>query len=553
MISVILGTLLLAKSSNIKVANIAEQVIQKYKDDPFERVRILYGMELRAFQWEWWFLLDQYPDTLGYCCNRVGKTVVIQLKNLDEKLINSYEEEMIFAPKHDQAVESFKVQYNIIEKENTPINAYIKKNAAGKPLFGMGFVQFENKSSAKTFGVTSNFEGENATIQHIDELDDIPPDTLKRIMGRSIGKNRNGMPTRHRLTGVIWGKLNIWKYLKEYMDGVPDAYFRLPPVNVYMALAAGWLDIKAVRRLRQETTDDEWLRTQCLKFIETRNFIWSVRLRLSQYIGLKWGLSPIPPAPAQHFYKNPCDRVSFGLDMGAQGSGDDASDYSLQVTMSNGPHRRWVWGKTWPGTEDPEVIISDVCTYWAFFKPDGGFGDRLQANLIAQINDRLYQSGLISVNWRKWGGNEQEHWRKWAKKGLLTPINNDGWTKHNFYISLESAIRSCMQIVKLNIPRANLLVFPQVDRYKAKHLEHWKELQILIRELENLQAEKMASGYYKISRIVKKIEDKELQYNDTSKLGDDRADALAMSNYFLDYMERKNMSRNYEVAYIPGI
>ena len=80
----ILGTVLLtSKSINVKIANRAEEVIKTYKDDPFERVRILYGMELRAFQWEWWFLMDQYPDVLGNTCMRVGKTVVVQLKNLE--------------------------------------------------------------------------------------------------------------------------------------------------------------------------------------------------------------------------------------------------------------------------------------------------------------------------------------------------------------------------------------------------------------------------------------------------------------------------------------
>ena len=146
-----------------------------------------------------------------------------------------------------------------------------------------------------------------------------------------------------------------------------------------------------------------------------------------------------------------------------------------------------------------------------------------------------------------------DSWKKWAKRGLLTPLNNSGRTKHHFYTSLKMVIHSCAQISNMNIPRANLLVFPQVDRFKAKHLDHWKELQILLRELENLQSEKTQGGYYKISRIAKKIEDKELQYKDHSKLGDDRADALAMSNYFLDYLERKNISRNYEAGYIPGV
>lgn len=542
----------MAKTANVKIANRAEQVINKYRDDPFERVRILYGMELRAFQWEWWFLMDQYPDILGNACMRVGKTVVIQLKNLDDKLLNSYEEEMVVTPNYSQAIRTFQTQYDIIDRQPV-INSYVAKNAAGKLQFGQGFVEFANKSSARTFGVTSDFEGFNATIQHVDELDKIPFDRLKNIKGRATGKNRNGLPSRHRFSGVIWGKLNVFRIEQDFINNVEGAYFVLPKVNVYMGLAAGWLEKKDVMDQRMDMTDDEWLRTQCLMYVESRNFIWSARIMLSQFIGLKWGVMPSLPVFGHHFRKNDGDHIAFGLDMGAQGSGDDSSDYSLQVTLSNGPFRRWLFGKTWPGTEDPEVIISDVCRYWDFFHPDGGFGDSLQANLIAQINDRLYESHLIYVNWRKWGGNELDNWKKWAKKGLLTPLNNSGRTKHHFYTSLQMVIHSCAQIANYNIPRANLMIFPQVDRYKAKELDHWKELQILLRELENLQSERTAGGYYKISRIIKKVEDKELQYKDISRLGDDRADGLAMSNYYLDYLERKNRSSGYMAASIPGL
>lgn len=46
----------MARESKItQVANVAEKVIQRYKDDVFERFRVIYQMELRPFQWEWFF------------------------------------------------------------------------------------------------------------------------------------------------------------------------------------------------------------------------------------------------------------------------------------------------------------------------------------------------------------------------------------------------------------------------------------------------------------------------------------------------------------------
>lgn len=539
-------------AGKIQISNVADEVFKRYKDDPFERVRVLYGIKLRPFQWEWWFLMDQHADVLANACFRVGKTYVMGVKGLDEKLQTPYEEEMIFAPKHDQAVKTFKTQYDIIDKQPV-VNAFVRRNSSGKQLFGLGFVEFINSSSAKTFGVTSNFEGENATIQHVDELDDVPSDTLKRVKGRATGINRNGKPTRHRFSGVIWGKLNIWKYEDEARRGIEGAYHVLPKVNVYQGLAAGWLDKKAVMDQRREMSDDEWLRTQVLEFVESRNFIWSSKLRLSQMIGLKWNINPVVPNPGEVMQRDERELISFGLDMGAQGSGSDASDYVLEVTASKGRYRRWVYGVRWPGTADPETVINGVCELWRFFRPNGGYGDSLDANIIAMINDRLYELGYVRWNWRKLGANELDGWPKWAKRGLLTPLVNGGRIKHHFYNSLKKAIDNCSQIANLEIPSGRIFIFPQIDRYKAKELEHWKELQILIRELENLQSERTAGGYYKIDRIQKKIDDKELQFDGSSKLSDDGPDALAMSNYYLDFLEKKNLSRRYSGHYIPGV
>lgn len=530
-------------ANNISVINQAEKVIQNYKDDPFERMRVIYNVELRPFQWEWFFLMDQYPDVLCQACMRVGKTVAVQIKNLDENVIIPNEEEMVFAPKHDQAVKTRKVQNDIIEN-SAVLKAYLKKGPSGKPLFDQSSYQFYNNSTSKCFGVGSNFEGENATKQHVDELDDIPGDVLKRVLGRATGENTNGTVSRTRLTGVIWGKLNIYRYHNN-----PD-FFNLPTVNVYQGLAAGYLNKTKVMQQRSEMSDEEWLRTQCLYFVESRNFIWESRLKLAQLIGFKWGLSPIPLQPGK-INKSKGELISFGLDMGAQGAGDDASDYSLQVVSGVGPYRRWLYGKTWPGTTDPEVIINEVCAAWAFFTPDGGYGDSLDANLIAQINDRLYELGYTSYNWRVLGANEMDGWQKWAKRGLLTPMVNTGKSKHHFYNSLKKCIDNCTQLNEKQV--GNILVFPQVDREKAKHLDHWKELQILTRELANLQAERTNSGYYKISRIAKKIDDKELQFEGTSKLGDDRADGLAMANYYLDYLQSKHKTANYSAAYVAGV
>jgi len=509
------------------VGNVADQVLQKYKHDDFEFVRMIFGKELRPFQWEWWFLMDEHADVLVKACPRVGKTVDIALKNLKDALTNPHEEVGVFAPKHDQSVNSFKPAFEIIESQEV-VKAFIKRNAIGKLDYSKSYVNFLNHSAEKCFGVNSNFEGENVTILHVDELDDIPPDAMKRIFGRTVGKNRNGLPTRKRLSGVIWGKLNIWKFDQD------PSFFTLPPVDVYQALAGGYLDLKSVQDSRTSLTDDEWLRTMCLLYVESRNFIWSTWLHTSQLIGLRWNICPIPPLKETKFRKR--GSISFGLDMGHQGGGADASEYSLQVTEAVGQYERWLFGRNWSPDTDPDQLIGEICDYWEFFNPDIGFGDALDANLIAQINEELYRRGLTYYNWHLAGKNDQEGWKDWARHGLMTPIHNSGRTKHYMYMSLRNAIYNSMNISDA-APTGRIFVFPLVDREKSKKSESWRELQMLISELSNLVAEKMPSGFYKIQRYKKKIDDPELQIvGGSRKLGDDRPDALAMSHYGLDYV-----------------
>lgn len=530
------------------IGQTADLVLQKYKDDPFERMRLVYNKELRPFQWEWFFLMDEHPDILCKACPRVGKTVGIALKGLDETAMYPDEEQMVFGPKYDQAVNAFKPAYDVIA--NAPVlQAFIKKNAAGKDEFGKGFVEFINNSSTRCFGVGSNFEGFNSTILHVDELDDVPADILKRIFGRTIGINKSGLPTRKRLSGVIWGKLNIY----DFDENDPD-FFTLPPVDVYQAMAGGFLAKKDVLHERRRMSSEEWLRTMCLHYVEGRNLVWESWLKISQMIGLRWNLKPIPPGSGEYPKRG---WVSFGLDMGHQGTGDDASDYSLQVTEGIGKYRRWIWGRIWPPDADPNDIIRDIVEYWAFYRPDMGFGDSLDANLIAQINTALWEKGLVGFDWRHAGANDQNGWAKWAWEGLLTPIHNNGRTKHHFYTSLQRSIKGVMGYAESGELQGNVFIFPLLDRELARRkLPSWEDLQMTLRELGNLVGERLNSGILKIVRKNKTFDDKEMEESGSLRLKDDRPDALAMSHYGLDFLHGRHSSgsgSDIKVSYLRGI
>jgi hypothetical protein len=527
------------------VGAVAQQVIDKYKADPFERMRIIYKRELRPMQWEWWFLMDENPDVVCIACPRVGKTVGITLKNLDEQICYPYEDFMYFAPRHDQAVNAFEPAYDTIN-DSEVLSAFVERNAAGKLELGKGFVKFINKSNTRCFGAGSNFEGYNATGLYVDELDDIPNDILKRMFGRAIGKNKSGLPTRKRLSGVIWGKLNLYEF-----DQKDESFFTLPKMGVYQALAAGFLSKKDVLHQRGRMTAEEWLRTMCLKYVESRNLIWEAWLHVSQMVGLMWNLTPVPPLDGATYSKK--GSVSFGLDMGHQGGGADASEYSLQVVEMVGRYRRWVWGCTWAPDANPNDIIEDICKYWAYYQPDIGFGDALDANLIAQINEELYKRSLVYSNWQWAGKNQEEGWREWAKAGLLTPIHNLGRTKHYMYKSLRNAIYNATTLDS-TAPSGDVFIFPMIDRSKCdKKLPSWLELQQTIRELGNLTTEQLPSGILRIERRNREFQDDQLGESGVIKLGDDRPDSLAMANHGLDYIEsRYSTGTEVKMAYVRG-
>ena len=530
-ILIIFLTVLLKMANNIVIkGDVALQVVDKYRHDPFERFRLLYDMNLRPFQWEWFFLLKENPMALGYASPRIGKTVGFEFTDLDDEVLNAKDECLIFAPKLEQAANSFRYQYDTVMRSEF-LRALVRRNAAGKLEISKNGMELINGSRVKCIGILSDFEGENGSIIRVEELDDIPDDRLKRALGRGLATNSNGLPTRYRFTGVIWGKLNIWKYSED------ENYFTLPPMDVYDAIAAGYIGKKEAQILRAQMSDDEWLRTMCCMFVESRNFIWSSWLHNSQLIGLAWNLAPVPYMPDAIYQRGNDSVVAFGLDMGAQGTSDDASDYALEVVEGSvrSGARRWLNGLTLPPDSEPDTIIRQVVQFWEFYRPQLAFGDARDANLIAQINEELYSRGLVHFDWKRLGKNDKDGWSKWAAKGLMTPLHNSGPRKHEMYTSLRNAINNCVNVGKPEYV-GTYFVFPQVDRDKANDplRPSWGHLQKLMRELANLVAEPLPSGYYKIERYKKKINDAELGFSGTLNLGDDTTDALAMANFALD-------------------
>lgn len=512
---------------NIQITDIADAVIQKYVKSPLNFAKFIAQFEPRPLQWGWFTLMDKYNSYIGTSAPRTGKTKGVAFKLLYWLCKNRDEDLRIWAPRFEQARESFVYIYEWVS--NSPaLKAFVARSAAGKQLLDLTKLQFKNGSNIKLFGVNSKREGTNATILWCEEYDWFPPDIIPLIFDRGSAINTNGQPTRYILTGTIEGKGNIFQAMEA------KEWYTLPTVDVYQGLAVGILDEEAVKKTREQVTDDEWLRKFCLIPTEARNFIWESKLRLSQYVGLKWGIEPVTVIPGLRYGRMEGSRISFGLDMGAQGSGDDASEYALKVNEMIGPYRRSLFAKTWEPTEDPGVIINDMADIWAFFRPDGGYGDSLDANLTALVNEELYNRGLIDYDWKMFGDNSAAAWREWREFGLLTPLVNTGPVKHNMYTSLQKAIHNVSYMDNPEFT-GNVMIYPQMQSHKDD--EQNINLSRNIRELANLGYEKSAAGYYKIQRIKKKIDDAKLGVRGKLKLGDDIPDADAMTNYHLDYLQ----------------
>jgi len=532
-------------AGRIEIANRAEKAIKKIIDNDIEFYRkFARPYPPDAYQYMWLQEYSNHNRCVHPATPRTRKTTTASL-HFFRKIFKHRDVEVLHvAPRVDQAKsQGYRNVYEWIAQSEL-LKAFVKRSATGKLMLYDDHLELYNGSKYRTFGIDSKFEGFNATDIWIDETDDIPEDGFKKVFDRGLAKNKNGLPTFYLLTGMIKTRGNLYRF-----ENDPLWHVVQPRMDLYLAIQLGVINLEDAKTARGMYTQEEWLRLMHLIYVESKNFIWESKLWKSQIVGLKWGLKPERVLPNRVFKRIPGSIIAIGLDMGAQGSGEDASEYALEVVQGFGRYRRWLYSKVWPPTIDPSVLINDVVRIWEYFRPDGGYGDALGANLITQINTELYERGLVDYDWSLFGDNSAKAWREWAECGLLTPLRNSGMVKHAMFMSLKTALDNISNLEDED-STGNVFIFPQEDRSVTR--EEWQELTILLRELSNLTAERTKAGYLSIGRIKKKIEDTDVGFSGTIKLGDDRADALAMANYFLDFKMKEFGQQDFKVAATVG-
>jgi hypothetical protein len=500
------------KTGDIRIANRAEKEILKYAHNTPLWLKHICNFELRPMQAIWMNEIEQHPYVLLMAPPRMGKTQLIELLCLKDTATRPFEDGRTWAPKEDQAKTSLKYQLSAIEISE-PLSAFIAIRDGKRQKSTSGYA-FWNMSNWKCFGENSNFDGENATIIRCEEFDDMNWKIyVDRILQRGAAQNRNGMPTRVRLTGTIQeGRGNIFRIVND------EKYYQCTPFDVYDGLAIGIYDKQLVELARQENTAEDWLRIYLLKFTEARNYIWESWVRQALMAGKAADYRGVPFVPGGKY--NPTGRVTLAVDMGHSGESADASVYSMQVFEHIGSKSIWLNGKRWAATTDTSLIKEDIVQWWAFYQPDYAYGDALKADLISEVNDMLYRERLISVNRNLFPENSAANWKNW----IFSPIWNTGQTKWNGAQILQQKIRS-----------GNLIIpyFSPDDDSEIARAAH-----SFVANLKNIRLSKTNARYGTLEPIKKQI-------------GDDDFDAAWMA--ILCANDRLPAAVNFEMLGTSGV
>jgi len=423
------------KKSHIKLANRAEKEIKKFVDNNYLWLKHICNFECRPPQVVWADEIEKNPYIVIMAPPRFGKTNLVELMCLKDTATHPWEEGRTWAPKEDQAKNSLKYQLSAIENSEV-LSAYIAVRD-GKRQKSTKHYEFWNGSNWKIFGQNSNFEGENATIIRAEEFDDMDWDIwTKRIIERGSAKNRNGLPTRIRITGTIQeGKGNMYRVVED-----PE-YYTATLFDVYDGLALGIYDEKLIEHAKKQTSPEDWLRIYLLKFTEAKNYLWEKWIRHAQKRSIEINYEGVPYEPGGRYDAQ--GRVVAGLDMGHSGESKTASYYSFQVWEIIGNTAVWLNGKRWPPTANTKQIKEEVIAWWDFYRIDYAYGDALKADMIADINDMLYAERLISVDRSAFPENSPSNWKNW----VFSPVWNTGQTKWNGAQILQSKLRNGEMII----------------------------------------------------------------------------------------------------------
>jgi len=498
--------------SDITVRSRAEEEIMRYADSDLLWMKHVLNFTPRPQQLMYMAQMDAHPFLSLVATQRSGKSWAIQAKALKWAACKRGEDIRLFAPAVYQSRKNLQEMVDLILGSSI-LMSYVETRLGRRQLSATKFTLM-NGSNGEAFGQESNLDGVNATVIWTDEFDDIDQEVFKnRILPRGAAINMNGMPTRVICSGTIQEEQgNLYSLSQD------PQFFKPPMFTIYHAMQADMIDPGFFELLKEQLTPDEWLRIALCMYKGGRQFFQKNSLRLMQRRGAEMKCAVVLPSHGKEYQTD--GTVSFGLDMGAQGQQTTSSKYSLTVTERVGLWKRWIYGREWAPTTDPKIIKRDIVELWNYYRPVGGFGDAFDSNLIADINDQLYDLGIVGYSRKKEGTEENctANWDKWP----LQPIRFTGYSKHWMFKTLRDDIFEQRYFTPMPDSTEDDRWDPAKARTFVDPAEGEKALIKFIVQCRNIRAERAPAGQHYLYTMIK------------PRLGDDNVDSAAMANAFLE-------------------
>lgn len=489
-----------SRTERVELANIAEREIQKHADDNVLWIKNILGIDLDPIQTLKMELMDEHFDTVDVSARRTRKTTAKELHTLKRLAVEPNHEHNVVAPKEDQSKESFKIIAEAVRRSPV-LSAYLRWKDGKRQLSDMS-LEFNNYSRSRCFGITSNLDGINSTIADVEECDDLDEDRLRdRFLLTRLGTETlfsQGTKTRKsvRITGVYKGAGLLEKFAND------ENYFLLPTIDVWMGVAMGIIDRRAVETDMVGMTDDMILRSLLCKATSAKNFFHERHLRRMMTRGNMRDLSPAVPMPGEIYKPRAANSVrGLFLDIGGHGESDHPSRYAATALEFLDNNVFWLYGRDWEATTSKELIVTDMVDLWDYFRPSEKicYGDAYGAAIISDICDALFERGLVRINRRHFAGSSATAWANWP----MIPIRMDGFMKHAAYTYAQQWIHSGR-------------VFAPLVTDQNRLEPEYAALEKTIEQLKNIRSKKTSHNYDSYQMVKKAIGD---DYADTWGLG----------------------------------
>lgn len=474
-----------SSKQRLKLANQAEIEIQRYAHDHYLWHKHLHNVELDPIQVLKCVEMDQNKNTVDFSCRRTGKTATKELYLLKFLACNADQELGIVAPRVAQS--EVALRYHLEAIQRSPILAAYIRYERGRPRLADGSYQFANGSKAAAYGIMSQVDGGDLTAASLEEVDDMPKERLYSNFLLMLGSTRRLGASQDskndpqiRITGVMKGA----DTLSELIDS--GEYHCLPLVDVHLGIEMGIINEAFMLSMQVQLPSSEYIRQLLCINVSATNLIWEKYVRRALQVGLMARLEIAGPLPGMQYEKK--GLVSFGYDAGGHGENPASSKHALVVSEQVGNFITFPYVRTWPAGADDGIVRRDLLALCEYFSPDMASGDAYGVGMLTQLNDDLFEQGLVKIDRRTIGEGDStaSTWPEWP----FSPMRFEGMVKH----SMAQALRSVFHAKQAAIPYFD-------DSDSDPELDDWRTF---IRQLTNIIDKPTSKSYSSYVMVNKK-------------------------------------------------